>query len=104
MPLNRERRPGGDRTALKKTIIGNSADDLAETASAAQARDAQPKPGEHYPGDLDEGRALTPIDYIRLGFCVVPIPRGQKKPAITGWQNFSAAIEDAPRLFGNGRI
>jgi hypothetical protein len=54
MPLNRERRPGGDRTALGKYIIGNSVDDLAETASAAQVRDAQPKSGEHYPGDLDE--------------------------------------------------
>jgi hypothetical protein len=45
---------------------------------------------------------MTPIDYIRRGFSLVPIPRGQKKSAITGWQNFSAAIEDTPRLFGNG--
>jgi hypothetical protein len=34
--------------------------------------------------------------------CIVPIPRGQKKPAISNWQNFSAAVEDIPRLFGNG--
>jgi hypothetical protein len=32
----------------------------------------------------------------------VPIPRGQKKPAITGWQNFCAPIENIPRLFGTG--
>jgi Bifunctional DNA primase/polymerase, N-terminal len=45
---------------------------------------------------------MMPLEYARRGWCVVPIPCGQKKPAITSWQNFSAAIEDIPRLFGNG--
>jgi hypothetical protein len=39
-----------------------------------------------------------PLEYGRRGWSIVPIPCGQKKPAITGWQNFSAAIEDIPRL------
>jgi hypothetical protein len=43
-----------------------------------------------------------PLEYVRRGLSIVPIPRGQKKPAMPGWQNFSAAIEDIPRLFGNG--
>src|ERR1700730_6714609 len=45
---------------------------------------------------------MMAVDYARRGYCIVPIPTGQKRPAITGWQNFSAAIEDIPRLFGNG--
>jgi bifunctional DNA primase/polymerase-like protein len=45
---------------------------------------------------------IAAIDYVGRGWSVVPIPRGQKKPAITGWQNFSAAIKDTSRLFGNG--
>ena len=49
-------------------------------------------------------RVMTnlPLEYLRRGLSIVPIPRGQKKPAMPGWQNFSAAIEDVPRLFGNG--
>jgi hypothetical protein len=43
-----------------------------------------------------------PLEYLRRGLSIVPIPRGQKKPAMPGWQNFSAAIEDIPRLFGDG--
>jgi primase-like protein/bifunctional DNA primase/polymerase-like protein len=46
---------------------------------------------------------MTPLEYARRGWCVVPIPCGQKKPAITGWQNFSAAIDDIPRLFRDGQ-
>jgi hypothetical protein len=49
------------------------------------------------------GREMTtPLDYARRGWCVVPIPRGQKKPAIAGWQNFCAPIENIPWLFGAG--
>jgi hypothetical protein len=44
----------------------------------------------------------SPLDYARRGWCVLPIPRGQKKPAIAGWQNFCAPIENIPRLFGAG--
>ena len=43
-----------------------------------------------------------PLGYLRRGWGVVPIPQGQKKPAMPGWQNFCAAIEDVPRLFSNG--
>jgi hypothetical protein len=43
-----------------------------------------------------------PLGYLRRGWSVVPIPRGQKKPAMPGWQNFSAGIEDVLRLVGNG--
>jgi hypothetical protein len=45
---------------------------------------------------------MTPLEYAQRGWCVVPIPCGLKKPTICGWQNFSAAIEDIPRLFHNG--
>jgi hypothetical protein len=43
-----------------------------------------------------------PLGYLQRGWGVVPIPPGQKKPAMPGWQNFSAASEDVPRLFGSG--
>jgi hypothetical protein len=43
-----------------------------------------------------------PLGYLRRGWGVVPIPRGQKKPVMPGWQNFGAMAEDVPRLFGNG--
>jgi hypothetical protein len=42
------------------------------------------------------------LDYLQRGWSVVPVPRGPKKPSICGWQNFSAATEDVPQLFGNG--
>src|SRR5260370_21000069 len=45
---------------------------------------------------------MTPLEYARRGWGVVPIPRGQKKPVISGWQNYFAAIEDIPQLFRNG--
>jgi Primase C terminal 2 (PriCT-2)/Bifunctional DNA primase/polymerase, N-terminal len=53
---------------------------------------------------MGETRAVTslPLGYVLRGWCAVPIPPGQKKPAMPGWQNFSAAIEDVPRLFANG--
>jgi hypothetical protein len=45
---------------------------------------------------------MMALDYVRRGWAVVPIPRGQKKPSICQWQNFVVTIDDAPRLFGNG--
>jgi hypothetical protein len=44
----------------------------------------------------------TVLDYLQRGWSVVPVPRGQKKPSICGWQNFSATIQDLPQHFGNG--
>jgi hypothetical protein len=45
---------------------------------------------------------MTPLEYARCGWRVVPIPPGQKKPAMSGWQDFEATAETMPRLFGNG--
>ena len=47
---------------------------------------------------LDAARA-----YAARGWRVLPIPRGQKKPAISSWPNFVAAIDDLPQLFGDGQ-
>ena len=53
------------------------------------------------PDALDEP-IVTPLEYARRGWRVVPIPRGQKRPAMSGWQNFEATVEAVPRLFGGG--
>jgi len=45
---------------------------------------------------------FMPLEYVRRGWSIVPIPRGQKKPVMPGWQNFGAMAEDVPRLFGKG--
>jgi hypothetical protein len=42
------------------------------------------------------------LGYIRRGWRVVPIPSGQKRPVLTGWQHLTMTPEDVPRLFGNG--
>ncbi len=41
-------------------------------------------------------------EYHRRGWRVVPVPTGQKRPVIRGWQNFWARAEDLARLFGAG--
>jgi len=43
------------------------------------------------------------LRYASRGWRVLPIPRGQKKPAISSWPNFVAAIDDLPQLFGDGQ-
>jgi hypothetical protein len=45
---------------------------------------------------------IVAIGYARRGWSIVPIPCGQKKPAMRGWQNFTATAEDVPRLFASG--
>jgi hypothetical protein len=40
-------------------------------------------------------------EYVGRGWRIVPIPHGQKKPAMSGWQDFEATAETVPRLFGN---
>jgi hypothetical protein len=46
---------------------------------------------------------MTPLDYMRRGWRVVPIQAGQKRPTITDWPNFAAAVDDLPQLFGDGQ-
>jgi hypothetical protein len=41
-------------------------------------------------------------EYVGRGWRIVPIPHGQKKPAMSGWQDLEATAETVPRLFGNG--
>jgi hypothetical protein len=43
------------------------------------------------------------LRYASRGWRLLPIPRGQKKPAISSWPNFVAAIDDLPQLFGDGQ-
>jgi hypothetical protein len=42
---------------------------------------------------------VTPLDYHQRGWRIVPIPAGQKRPAMQGWPDFKARSEDVPRLF-----
>jgi hypothetical protein len=37
-----------------------------------------------------------------LGFAVVPVPRGLKKPVVPGWQDLRLTEEQLPRHFGDG--
>jgi hypothetical protein len=50
--------------------------------------------------------AVTALDaalgYARRGWRIVPIPSGQKRPAMPGWPDFEAKPADMPRLFGHG--
>jgi hypothetical protein len=46
--------------------------------------------------------ADTAIGYVRRGWHLVPIPAGQKRPVLTGWQHLAVTPEDVPRLFGHG--
>ncbi|MBZ5643434.1 MAG: DUF3987 domain-containing protein [Acidobacteriia bacterium] len=43
---------------------------------------------------LDAARA-----YIRRGLVVIPIPRGEKRPRISGWQNLRLGEADLPTMF-----
>src|SRR5580704_14579032 len=39
--------------------------------------------------------------YLTRGWCVVPIPEGQKRPIERGWQNLRIGPDDAPRYFAS---
>lgn len=39
------------------------------------------------------------IKYVQRGWCVVPIPRGQKGPIIKGWQNLRLKAEELKEYF-----
>jgi hypothetical protein len=47
---------------------------------------------------------MTPLDYHKRGWRIVPIPAGQKHPAMQGWPDFTARAEDVPRLFDGKNI
>ena len=38
--------------------------------------------------------------YIERGFRPIPIPGGQKRPVVDGWQNLRIGLDDATRYFG----
>lgn len=40
--------------------------------------------------------------YVRRGWSVVPVPRGQKAPRIAGWQTLRLTESDLPARFSNG--
>ena len=48
------------------------------------------------------GTLNTLLSYARRGWRIVPIPSGQKRPAMEGWPTFHAKPDDVPRLFGRG--
>ena len=47
---------------------------------------------------------MSPLDYHLRGWRIVPIPAGQKQPAMQGWPDFRPAAEDLPRLFNGKNI
>src|ERR1044072_9573299 len=42
------------------------------------------------------------LGYFSLGWHPIPVPAGQKKPVIEGWQNLRLTREDLPIHFNNG--
>lgn len=42
------------------------------------------------------------LGYFSLGWLPIPVPAGQKKPVIQGWQNLRLTREDLPIHFSNG--
>ncbi len=42
----------------------------------------------------------TPLDYVRRGLRIVPIPCGEKVPNFAGWPNFKATSENIDRFTG----
>jgi hypothetical protein len=44
---------------------------------------------------------MTPLDYCRRGWRVVPIPRGEKGPKLPEWGKLHLSPADLPRYFGN---
>ena len=57
--------------------------------------------------DGNHERSKSPIeiatDYIRRGWCPVPIPRGRKGPVEDGWQNLTVSDENVAQHF-NGAL
>jgi hypothetical protein len=47
---------------------------------------------------------VSTLDYHLRGWRIVPIPAGQKQPAMQGWPDFRPAAEDLARLFNGKNI
>jgi hypothetical protein len=56
------------------------------------------------PAGIGQSVIDSATEYFRRGWKVIPIPRGGKRPGISGWyDHFAAKTEkDLPELFGNG--
>jgi hypothetical protein len=56
------------------------------------------------PGPLPVQTTLDAArEYVRRGFRVVPVPRGEKGPRIAGWQNLRLADADLSKNFHDGK-
>jgi hypothetical protein len=87
MSAKRERRPGGNGTALGNTKLNLSGGDYRKIPKAAQ---------------LSGASAGDAIASIHRGCAPVPIPACEKGPRIRGWQNLRITEAHAPRYF-NGK-
>jgi hypothetical protein len=43
-----------------------------------------------------------PLDFLRRGWCAIPIPPGEKGPKVPGWNSLRLSADDLSRHFGNG--
>src|SRR5260370_33561918 len=76
--------------------LAGAAEAVDRVSAGAQPDSTIPRPA------LSPEPAEAACDYHRRGWAVVPIPSGQKRPAMSGWPEFRAAADDLPKLFGRG--
>jgi hypothetical protein len=50
-----------------------------------------------------EARRHAATKYIARGVAVIPVPDGEKKPGLPGWQDLRLTEEDVPRYWTNGQ-
>jgi len=50
-----------------------------------------------------EARRRAAVRYIERGVSVIPVPDGDKKPGLPGWQDLRLTEEDVPRYWTNGQ-
>jgi len=50
-----------------------------------------------------EARRQAAARYISRGVAVIPVPCGEKKPGLPGWQDLRLTAEDVPRYWTNGQ-
>lgn len=53
------------------------------------------------PRSLEKSKAAA--EYIKRGWQVVPVLKGEKKPVLDAWQNLRLTLEDLPRYFNEGQ-
>jgi hypothetical protein len=87
MSGEKERRPGGNGTALGNTKLNLSSGDYREILETAQQSGAS---------------ASDAVAYIHRGCAPVPIPACEKGPRTPGWQNLRITEAHASRYF-NGK-